>query len=391
MVDFDSYKVKEAVIKIIGVGGAGGNTINNIVTYLEKSLTVVSADENIKFRNIDIIAANTDIQVLKKNKAPIKIPLGEKLTRGLGAGGDPEIGKKAAVESIEDIKSVIGGSDLLIVTGGMGGGTGTGAIPVIAEAAKNIGTLVIAVVTKPFKNEGDWKTDIAEKGIDELKKHVDAIITIPNDRILLLSPDLTNKEAYKKVDNVLIEAIIGITDIISTEGTVNVDFADIHSILKQSGTALVGIGAGKGEGRNMEAIKKAMNFPLIEDADIHNSKGIIIYFKSPDNFKVKEKQEVMDYLQKRVANQNVKFKYGEHFDNSIPEDELHITLIAAGFGYEKELKNKNTAKSDNTINISHRNIINNNNTQNHKNEFTYDNSDNITKPAYLRRRTSLLD
>jgi len=299
MPDLDSYDLKEAVIKIIGVGGAGGNTINNIVAHLEKNATVVSSDDTKKFRNIDVIAANTDIQVLRRNKAPIRIPLGEQLTRGLGAGGNPEVGKKAALESLKDIEMSIKGADLLIVTGGMGGGTGTGAIPIIAETAKNMGILVMAVVTKPFKDEGEFKSRLAEDGIKELRKHVDAIITIPNDRILTLSPDLTNKEGYKEVDNVLIEAITGITDIITTAGTVNVDFADISSILKQSGTALVGIGKGKGDKRNMDAIKKAINFPLIEGADIHNSKGLIVYFKSPDNFKVKEKQEIWIIYRKK--------------------------------------------------------------------------------------------
>ncbi|HOJ86313.1 MAG TPA: cell division protein FtsZ [Elusimicrobiales bacterium] len=382
MPDLDSYDLKEAVIKIIGVGGAGGNTINNIVAHLEKNATVVSSDDTKKFRNIDVIAANTDIQVLRRNKAPIRIPLGEQLTRGLGAGGNPEVGKKAALESLKDIEMSIKGADLLIVTGGMGGGTGTGAIPIIAETAKNMGILVMAVVTKPFKDEGEFKSRLAEDGIKELRKHVDAIITIPNDRILTLSPDLTNKEGYKEVDNVLIEAITGITDIITTAGTVNVDFADISSILKQSGTALVGIGKGKGDKRNMDAIKKAINFPLIEGADIHNSKGLIVYFKSPDNFKVKEKQEIMDYIQKKVSNQSVKFKYGEHFDNSIPEDELWITLIATGFGYCEEPSTPKRAHLNETREFAKSSA---------KDIENFYSAENRNKPAYLRRKTSFLD
>lgn len=381
MADIDSYNLKEAVIKIIGVGGAGGNTVNNIVSYLEKNSTIITLDQKRIFRNVDVIAANTDIQVLRKNRASIKIPLGEKITKGLGAGGNPEIGEKACIESIEDIRAVIKGADLLIITGGMGGGTGTGAIPVIAEEAKKEKILVIAVVTKPFKNEGDYKTILAEKGISKLKNNVDALVIIPNDRLLNLSPDLTNKDAYKEVDNVLIEAITGITDIITTEGMVNVDFADIASILRESGTAVVGIGKGKGERRHMDAIKKAMSFPLIEDADIHNSKGLIVYFKSSDNFKIKEQNEVMDYIQKKVSNRNVKLKYGQHFDNTIPEDELYITLIAAGFGFPEENKKirpvvveKNSEVDGEYIDVKEE-----------------DQENNRIKPAYLRRKVSLLD
>jgi cell division protein FtsZ len=367
---------KNAVIKIIGVGGAGGNTVNNIIQHFSKKI------ESGNYDNMNIIAANTDSQVLRRSKAEIKIPLGEGLTRGLGAGGDPEVGKKAALESIETIKDVIKGTDLLIITGGMGGGTGTGAIPVIAEVAKKMGIMVMAIVTKPFKSEGEHKSRIAEQGISELKKNIDSIIVIPNEKLVELYSNSTSKEAYQAADNVLIETITGITQIIVTPGHVNVDFADIKSIIENSGTALVGIGKGKGERRHIEAIKRAVNFPLIESADIQNSKGIIVYFKVPDTFKMIEQNEVMDYVIKRVANSEVKIKYGETFDETIEDDEVHITLIAAGFGYDDDIIKDNIEAGDYYRNYCSR----------EKNDFEhYNDSENKLKPAYLRRRISILD
>ncbi len=362
-------QIKETTIKIIGVGGAGGNTVNNIATFIKES------------NNIELIAANTDIQVLRGNKAPIKITLGEKLTQGRGAGGNPEIGKSAALESIDDIRDVIKGSNLLIITGGMGGGTGTGAMPVIAETARKFeDILIMGIVTKPFLREGDYKIKIAEEGINELKKHVDALIIIPNEKLLTLG-DITSKEAYKKADNVLIQTIVGITEIITTQGHVNVDFADIESILKKSGKAFFGIGTGKGEKRHIEAIKNALTSPLIEDADIQNSKGLIVYFKSNENLKVKEQGDVLDYLQKKVSNKNVKLKYGECFDKNMPEDELTIIVIATGFGFEE-----NSLQDTNISKVRERKTLENFNKTSKKNS-----NDELLKPAFLRRKTMFLD
>ncbi|MBP7795192.1 MAG: cell division protein FtsZ [Elusimicrobiales bacterium] len=363
----DNFNVKEATIKIIGVGGAGGNTIDNIYAHT--------------FKNVDLIVANTDVQALKRNHAPIKISLGENLTRGLGAGGDPEKGMRAAKESLPDIEDCLRGADLIIITGGMGGGTGTGGIPVIAEAAKKLNSLVMAVVTKPFKGEGNFKVELAEKSIEELKPNVDAMIIIPNDRLLTLSSDITSKDAFKQADNVLIETLTGITDIITTASTINVDFADIESILRKSGTALVGIGNGSGVNRHMEAIKKALNFPLIENADIHNAKGLISFFKCNDNFKAKELQEVMDFLNKKVSNPSVKIKFGVCLDNSLPESDISITLIASGFGYENnglDVSRKHLLKMDVEPCIENT-------------EVEQTDKMNINKPAYLRRKTSILD
>ncbi|MEF3280913.1 MAG: cell division protein FtsZ [Elusimicrobiota bacterium] len=360
MTNLDIYNVKEANIKIIGVGGGGGNTINRIASRM--------------FKNVDLIAANTDIQALRANSAPIKISLGMKLTKGLGVGGDPEKGKQAAIESIVEIENCIKGADLVIITAGLGGGTGTGAAPVIAQVAKKMNALIMAVVTKPFKTEGAYKMGLAEKAIEELKPNIDAMIIIPNDKLLML--DTTSKNAYQEADKVVIEAITGITDLITTPSMINVDFADIESILRQSGTALIGIGEGTGERRHMEAIKKALSFPLIENADIQNSKGLIVYFKCSDNFKTKEQHEVLDYLNKKVSNSQVKIKFGQHLDNDIAENKIYITVIAAGFGYEEKFLTK-----------PYYEILN----DQIENQPRPNEEINMAKPAYLRRRTSILD
>lgn len=364
MNSLDIYSSKEAIIKIVGVGGAGGNTINSICEH--------------GFKNVDLIAANTDLQVLRSNRAPIKIAMGMKLTKGLGVGGNPEKGKQAALESINEIENCLKGADLVIITAGMGGGTGSGASSVFAQTAKKLNSLVMIVVTKPFRSEGEFKSMLADKAIDELKQYSDAIIVIPNDRLLTLSPDIKSSEAYKQADNVLIETITGITDVITTPSMINVDFADIESIIKQSGTALVGIGKGKGERRHMDAIKKALTFPLIENADIQNAKGLIVYFKCSDNFKAKEHSEVMDYLNKKTSNPAIKIKYGQHYDNSIPEDEISITLIAAGFGYEEHTKTSKKSILEDKSRLDN-------------NHYLHTNKTELSKPAYLRIKTSILD
>lgn len=365
----NSFPVKDALIKIVGVGGAGGNTINRIYNH--------------PFVNVDLIAANTDNQALQRNKATYKLQLGARLTKGLGAGGNPEIGKQAALESIEEIKDILKGANLVIVTAGMGGGTGTGAAPIIAETSKNLGVnLTIAVVTKPFSREGAYKTRLAEEAINELKKHVDAIIVIPNDRLLSLPPETTTATAYQEADNVLIEIITGISDLITTPADINVDFADIESIIKNSGTALVGIGKGKGPTRHMDAIRNALKFPLIENADIKNAKGFIVYFRVPENFILKEMHEALDYLSKKASKEEAKIKYGQYIDNQIKDDEVIITVVAAGFGYEEE---ENISPQKSKISIR---------------EFNYrepeirkhlDKNPLSTKPAFLRRNTSILD
>lgn len=360
---------KDALIKIIGVGGAGGNTINRIYNH--------------PFINVDLIAANTDNQALQKNKATYKLQLGAKLTKGLGAGGNPEIGRKAAEESIEEIKDMLRGANLVIITAGMGGGTGTGAAPLIAEVSKNLGVnLTIAVVTKPFSREGQYKMRLAEEAISKLKKYVDALIVIPNDRLLSLPPNTPAVSAYQEADNVLIETITGISDLITTPGDINVDFADIESIIKNSGTALVGIGRGKGPTRHLDAIRNALSFPLIENAEIKNAKGLIVYFRVPENFTIHEIQEALDYLLKRASKEEIRVKYGQRIDKELNDNEAIITLVAAGFGYEEDEERRSIDELfsvSKSITKPERNQGLNNETQ-----LSY-------KPAFLRRSSSILD
>ncbi|MGC9070073.1 MAG: cell division protein FtsZ [Elusimicrobiales bacterium] len=368
----DGY-VKDAVIKIIGVGGAGGNTINRIHSH--------------PFVSVDLIAANTDNQALAMNKATYKLQLGAKLTRGLGAGGNPDIGKKAALESIEDIKNMLRGANLVIVTGGMGGGTATGAVPIIVEESRKLGiNLTMAVVTKPFSKEGAYKMKLAEDAINEIKKNVDAIIVIPNDRLLLLPPNTTALSAYQEADNVLIEIITGISDLITMPAMVNVDFADIENIIKNSGTALVGIGKGKGTTRHMDAVRNALNFPLIENADIRYAKGFIVFFRVPPNFILQEMNEAMDYLTKKISNPQARMKFGHYIDSTIADDEVIITIVAAGFGYESDVifDRAEIKKTEPLLSKS-------------QDTFQYNKQDHgtkallSTKPAFLRRGSSILD
>lgn len=367
----ENLTFNEARIKVIGIGGAGGNTINRIVA------------ESSNIRSIDLVAVNTDLQVLKNNKANIKLSIGRELTRGLGAGGDPEIGRKAALESTQDIIDILKDSDMILLTCGMGGGTGTGATPVIAELArKHTDAIVIGVFTKPFSYEGSYKMNLAEKAISEIKPNLDAIIVIPNDSISKLSNDIKSEEAYKKVDYVLIETITGITDVIMSAGSVNVDFADIAKMIRNSGTALVGIGKGKGERRHLEAVKKALDFPLIENANIHDAKGLIVYFRCNPNFKAIERREVMDYLNKKAANPDIKIKFGELLTPDIPEDEIFITIIASGFGYDAVRKKPLIALNKNDLY---------NEMVNKKSKSAGVNNDDFSKPAYLRRKNTILD
>lgn len=366
----NNFSTKDALIKIIGVGGAGGNTINRIYDH--------------PFINVDLIAANTDNQALQKNKATYKLQLGAKLTKGLGAGGNPEIGKKAAEESKEEIKDILKGANLVIITAGMGGGTGTGAAPIIAEVSKELGVnLTIAVVTKPFSREGHYKMKLAEQAINELKKHVDAIIVIPNDRLLSLPPNTTATSAYQQADNILIETITGISDLITTPGDINVDFADIEAIIKNSGTALVGIGLGKGPTRHMDAIRNAVNFPLIENADIRNAKGFIVYFRVPENFTLTEMQEALDYLSKKASKEDLRLKYGQHIDRTISDNEVIITLVAAGFGYE--------VNEDEKTSISELSKAQTNNIKPNRSLQLELKNQLSSKPAFLRRNSTILD
>lgn len=304
-----------AKIKVIGVGGGGGNAINNMI---EESLTGVS-----------FIAANTDVQALKYSKAEYKIQLGEKLTRGLGAGANPDIGRQAAEESIEQIKEVLSDSDMVFVTAGMGGGTGTGAAPVIAQVAKELGALTVAVVTKPFYFEGPKRLQQAEKGIRSLKEVVDSLIVIPNDRLLsLASKNAAFVEMLKKADEVLYYAVKGISDLILKPGYINLDFADVRAVMSGMGMSLMGTGVASGENRAKEAAIRAITSPLLEDISIEGAQGILMNITAGPDLKIHEVNEAADVIYE-TASKDVQLFFGTVIE---PEcsDEIRVTVIATG-------------------------------------------------------------
>jgi len=304
-----------AQIKVVGVGGGGGNAVNNMICSSMKGVT--------------FITANTDVQALKHSKAEFKLQLGEKLTKGLGAGANPDIGREAAMESTEQIREVLDGCDMVFVTAGMGGGTGTGAAPVIAQVAKELGALTVAVVTKPFYFEGKKRLMQAEKGIKALKEVVDSIITIPNDRLLsLASKKATFLEMLKKADEVLYYAVKGISDLIMVPGLINLDFADVKAVMSEMGLAMMGTGIAQGEGRAREAAMKAITSPLLEDVSIDGAKGVLMNVTCGPDLTIDEVSEAANIIHE-AAHEDAKIYFGTVFDQNVG-DEMRITVIATG-------------------------------------------------------------
>lgn len=312
-----------AKIKVIGVGGAGNNAVNRMIESGVKA--------------VEFIVANTDMQVLNSSKAPIKLQLGDKLTDGLGAGANPTVGKEAAIESKDQLKSVLEGADMVFITCGMGGGTGTGASPVIAEIAQELGALTVAIVTKPFSFEGKKRMTQALEGLEELKKNVDTLIVIPNDRLGdIIDKSTPMLEAFREVDNVLRTGVQSISDLIAVTGLVNLDFADVKVIMQKSGNALIGIGIGTGEGRAIEAAKQAVSSPLLE-TDITGATDAIINVTGGSNlglFEVKTAAEVV----RAAANTDINTIFGAVINENL-KDEVIVTVIATGFD-----KNNNKEK-----------------------------------------------
>jgi cell division protein FtsZ len=313
-----------ANIKVVGVGGGGGNAVNRMI------------DANIT--SAQFIAINTDKQALLMNKASVRIVIGEKLTRGLGAGANPEIGRKAAEESKDAIRDQLKGTDLLFITAGMGGGTGTGAAPVVAQIAKELNILTIAVVTKPFAFEGKRRYENAEAGIVNLRKYVDTIVIIPNDKLLTVVPKGTPAvEAFRYADDVLRQGIQGISDLIVTPSLINLDFADVCTIMKNKGLAHMGIGKGKGENKTMEAVKQAVSSPLLETT-IEGATGVLINVKGGVDLPIDEVNNVAS-LVKEVVDPNCNIIFGATIDQNLHE-EVEITIIATGFDGTPKLDNK---------------------------------------------------
>jgi cell division protein FtsZ len=338
------FSIKEEIdgpkIKVIGVGGGGNNMINYIATK--------------GIKDVELIAANTDIQALKTSKAHRKIQLGIKLTNGLGAGMKPEIGAKAAEESFDEIKDALNGADLVFISAGMGGGTGTGAASIIAKAAKEVGALTIGVVTKPFKFEGSKRTKLAEIGINELKRESNSIVVIPNDKILtIIDRKVGRKEAFSLVDNVLYQAVSGISNMVISysENDINVDFNDLKTVMSYQGLALMGVGEEKGESAAFNAIKKAIESPLLDNISIEGAMGVLVHFTMHEDYPLDEIYEGMNIIEEK-ADENADIIFGTTTDNSLDIDEIKVTIVATGFEKNEAANKEDIKKNVETILVS---------------------------------------
>lgn len=313
--DIDITLGNNAKLKVIGVGGGGGNAVQNMITS--------------GLQGVQFICANTDMQALSRNNAPVKIQLGEKLTKGLGAGANPAVGREAALESVNAIREAIGDADMVFVTAGMGGGTGTGAAPVVAQTAKEMGALTVGVVTKPFSFEGARRRRFAEEGLEEFKQHVDCLITIPNDRLLAFAPKKTPFSAMlQKANDVLFYAVKGISDVILADGMINLDFADVRTTMSESGMALMGTGVAAGENRAREAAQRAINSPLLEDVSLESAKAVLYNITASMDISTDEIAEIGDIIADATP-EDTNIIFGVVYDENIG-DELRLTVIATG-------------------------------------------------------------
>ncbi|WP_335870529.1 cell division protein FtsZ [Bacillus sp. 2205SS5-2] len=315
MLEFDTNLDQLATIKVIGVGGGGNNAVNRMIEH--------------GVQGVEFIAVNTDAQALNLSKAEIKMQIGSKLTRGLGAGANPEVGKKAAEESKEQIEEALEGADMVFVTAGMGGGTGTGAAPVIAQIARDLGALTVGVVTRPFTFEGRKRATQAAGGISSMKESVDTLIVIPNDRLLeIVDKSTPMLEAFREADNVLRQGVQGISDLIAVPGLINLDFADVKTIMSNKGSALMGIGVAAGENRASEAAKKAISSPLLETS-IDGAQGVLMNITGGSNLSLYEVQEAADIVAS-ASDQEVNMIFGSVINDDL-KDEIVVTVIATGF------------------------------------------------------------
>ncbi len=316
LLEFEDTSRNQAVIKVIGVGGGGGNALNTMIRC--------------GLGGVEFVAANTDAQALTHNEAPIKLQLGNEVTRGLGCGADPSRGQAAAVEDRERLRDLLTGSDMVFVTAGMGGGTGTGAAPVVAEVAREVGALTVAVVTKPFGFEGKVRAKQAERGLVELHSVVDTLITIPNNRLLALAgKNLAMRDAFTLADDVLLNAVRGISDLITTHGLINLDFADVRTIMNEMGMALMGTGLGSGETRAVDAAQSAISSPLLEDLSIEGARGVLINVTGGEDMTLFEVNEASTLVQD-AAHEEANIIFGAVVEESMPPGEIRVTVIATG-------------------------------------------------------------
>ena len=314
----DAYG-QSAVIKVVGVGGGGGNAVQHMV--------------NGSIEGVDFICANTDAQALQRTNAKTTLQLGTEITKGLGAGANPEVGRQSALEDRDRIHDVIAGADMLFITAGMGGGTGTGAAPIFAEVAKELGILTVAVVTKPFPFEGSKRMQIANRGIEDLSNHVDSLITIPNEKLLtVLGKDTSLLEAFRAANDVLLGAVQGIAELITCPGLINVDFADVRTVMSEMGMAMMGSGVGVGVERAREAAEAAISSPLLEDVNITGARGILVNVTAGPNMGMNEIAEVGSHIE-GLASEDATVVVGTVIDDSM-EDKIRVTLVATGLGVQ---------------------------------------------------------
>jgi len=318
----DTY-TQNAVIKVIGVGGGGGNALEHMVAN--------------EIEGVDFICANTDAQALRKSSATTQLQLGTDITKGLGAGANPDVGRQAALEDRERIMDVISGADMIFITAGMGGGTGTGAAPVVAQVAKEMGILTVAVVTKPFPFEGGKRLKIADAGLGELSQHVDSLITIPNEKLLaVLGKQMSLLSAFKAANDVLLGAVQGIAELITREGMINVDFADVRTVMSEMGMAMMGTGQASGEDRAIEAARHAVSSPLLEDVDLAGARGVLVNITAGLDMTIGEFEDVGNTI-KEFASEDATVVVGTVIDPEMT-DEIRVTVVATGLGAQAVTK-----------------------------------------------------
>ena len=321
MFEFMDSHTDEAVIKVIGVGGGGGNAVEHMVR------------QNIE--GVEFITVNTDAQALRNSSANTTLQIGGGITKGLGAGANPEVGRDAAMEDREALRELLTGSDMVFIAAGMGGGTGTGAAPIVAEVAREMGILTVAVVTKPFYFEGQKRMGFAAHGIEELSKNVDSLITIPNDKLLkVLGRGISLLDAFKAANDVLLGAVQGIAELITRPGLINVDFADVRTVMREMGTAMMGTGSASGDDRAEEAAEKAISSPLLEDVDLAGARGILVNITAGMDMTIEEFETVGNAV-KAFASENATVVVGTVIDPEM-HDELRVTVVATGIGAERK-------------------------------------------------------
>jgi cell division protein FtsZ len=352
--EFDDFASQKAKMKVVGVGGAGGNAINRMIYS--------------KLTGVEFIAINTDAQALENNNAEVKIQIGKSLTKGLGAGAILEIGRKAVEEDRETISAAMSGADMIFITVGMGGGTGTGASPVVAEVARDIGALTVAIVTKPFAFEGPKRMRRAEGGIQELREFVDTLIVIPNQRLLSIVDKMTSVlEAFKMADSILYQATRGISDLISKPGLINLDFADVRTVMENKGDAIMGTGIASGEERAVLAAQQAISCPLLDDVSIKGAQGLLVNVTGSDNLTLEELNEASSIIYDEIGGDDANIIFGTVIDSNV-RDEIIVTVIATGFN--RDVRSKPATRS-------------------YVEEHTFSNSislsDQVDIPTYLRK------